>query len=219
MADLRVNAYVDGFNLYYGLKTRGWGQFYWIDPFRLIQQLIRPGFSLNRVRYFTAKVRQPHEKRERQNAFLEAIGATSDAEIVYGKFYSKPRWCGECNASWRSFEEKMTDTAIGVNLVADAFTDDFDVAYMVGGDTDIVPAIKMVRRHFPGKRLEAWFPPRRKNQEVTDACHDEGQINGEHLKPAVMPDRILLKSGLYVERPATWIQCPKSDGSDPADRR
>ena len=27
----RVAVYVDGFNLYYGLKSKGWRRFYWLD--------------------------------------------------------------------------------------------------------------------------------------------------------------------------------------------
>jgi hypothetical protein len=211
MADLRVVAYVDGFNLYYGMKAKGWGQFYWNDPHLLIQQLIRPGFRLDRVLYFTAKVKSPQDKRLRQKAYLDAIEGQSEAEVILGKFYDKPRTCNSCQHQWTSHEEKMTDTAIGVNLVADAFTDAFDVAFLVGGDTDIVPAIKMVKRHFPKKRLEAWFPPNRKNQAVADECDDEQQINGLHLEKAVMPDEIETIPGVVVRRPAEWVYRPPSN--------
>lgn len=209
MADLRVAAYVDGLNLYYGLRHKGWGHLCWIDPHQLIEQLIRPGFVVHRVRYFTARVKQPTDKRDRQTAYLDALRATSAAEVVYGEFYEKPRRCLACGHQWVSHEEKMTDTAIGVNLVADAFTNEFDMALLVGGDTDIVPAIKMVRRHFPSKRIEAWFPPSRKNQAVTDVCDDEGQVNHDHLKAAVMPDQIEVAPGVTVHRPATWIIKPQ----------
>lgn len=202
----RVAAYVDGFNLYYGMKTRGWGHLYWLDPYALIQQLVRPSFQLMKVLYFTARVKSPKDKRDRQTAYLDALRTYSDVEIIYGKFYDKPRNCTGCGRTWMSHEEKMTDTAIGVNLVADAFTDEYDTALLVGGDTDIVPAIKMVKRHRPGKRLEAWFPPSRKNQAVTDACDDEGQINALHLGAALMPDRIGVSPGVFVERPASWVQ-------------
>jgi hypothetical protein len=206
MADLRVTAYVDGFNLYYGLRTRGWGHLYWIDPYALIQQLMRPGFTLTRVRYFTARIRRPDDKRARQSAFLDALHAVSSAEPIFGKFYRKEASCRSCKHSWETHEEKMTDSAIAANLVADAFTNEFDAAFLVGGDTDIVPAIKMVRRHFPRKRLEAWFPPSRKNQEVADACDDEQQISFDHLRAAVMPDRVEVASGVFVERPESWVQ-------------
>lgn len=214
MAPIRVAAYVDGFNLYYGMRSRGWGQFYWIDPHSLILQLLRPGFQLDKVVYFTARVKQPRDKRDRQTAYLNALDAVSDVEIVHGKFYNKPRKCGACPHRWMSYEEKMTDTAIGVNLVADAFTNKFDMALLVGGDTDIVPAIKMVKRHFPNKRIEAWFPPSRKNQAVADVCDDEQSITGVHLAAAVMPDEVQNSNGITIRRPTEWVYSPRVSAID-----
>lgn len=202
----RVIGYIDGFNLYYGLKDRGWKQFYWLDPAALVHQLVRGGRSVVGAKYFTARVRDNTGRRERQGAFLDAVRITSDAEVIQGKYYRKMRQCRRCNHAWTSYEEKMTDSAIAAHLVADAFLDAFDTALLVGGDTDIVPAIKMVRRHFPEKRIEAWFPPRRKNQEVADTCHDSGSINGAHLGRALMPSPIDGPSGVSIECPIEWLR-------------
>ncbi|MCL4741248.1 MAG: NYN domain-containing protein [Phycisphaerales bacterium] len=205
MAENRVAAYVDGFNLYYGLRSKGWGHFYWIDPYVLIEGLRAEGQRVVAVKYFTARVRQPDDKRRRQSAYLDALRAVSQVEIIRGKFYRKSRRCIRCGEEWPTFEEKMTDSAIAAHLVADAFLGVFDQAVLVGGDTDIVPAIKVVRRHFPNKRLMAWFPPNRKNQEVADSCHDSFQINGDHLRDALMPDTIEIDVGVYVKRPVEWV--------------
>lgn len=151
-------------------------------------------------------MKQPDDKRRRQSAYLDALGALSSAEVILGKFYRNVIKCRKCKEEWFDYEEKMTDSAIAANLVADAFLDDFDMALLIGGDTDIVPAVRMVRRHFPRKRLEAWFPPNRKNQAVADECDDEGQITGAHLERAIMPDRVEVANGVYVERPAQWVQ-------------
>lgn len=200
----RVIGYIDGFNLYYGLRQRKWRQFYWIDPFALVAALLPPSQQLVGVKYFTARVRQPKTKRDRQSKLLDAIRVHSEAEIILGKFYRKPRQCRSCRVTWTTFEEKMTDCAIASHMVADAFRDQFDAAVLVGGDTDLVPPVKMIRRWFPEKRITAWFPPVRKNQAVADACHDEGSINGGHLAVAVMPDTIEVAEGVNVERPAQW---------------
>lgn len=200
----RVIAYIDGFNLYFGMKSRGWNQFFWLDPWVLAETLITGGRSLEAVKYFTARVKAPDDKRARQSAYLDAVRASTDAEIVLGQFSKKPRQCFSCGATWNTFEEKMTDSAIATHLVADAFLNAFDTAILVGGDTDIVPAIKMVKRHFPTKRLEAWFPPRRKNQYVADCCDDAQSISGAHLEPAQMPDRIEIQEGVSVTRPGEW---------------
>ena len=200
----RVIGYIDGYNLYGGLRQRQWRQFYWIDPYRLIRQLLAPGEDLVGVKYFTARIKGPDDKRARQTAFLDAVRAVSSAEVILGKFYSKVKTCRHCGVSWPSFEEKMTDSAIAANLVADAFRDQFDTAVLVGGDTDIVPAIKMVRRWFPNKRLVVRFPPARRNQEVEAHCHDSGDINGVHLGGALMPDEVTGEGGWVIRRPARW---------------
>lgn len=98
----------------------------------------------------------------------------------------------------------MTDSAIASHLVADAFRDQFESAFLVGGDTDIVPAVKMVRRWHPTKRLVVWFPPARRNQAVEHACHDCGVINGRHLEQAKLPDLIRLEDGMTIRCPAAW---------------
>lgn len=200
----RVAGYIDGFNLYFGLRERGFNQFYWIDPYKLVDRLLSQGHDLKTVKYFTARVRNPKEKRDRQTAFLDAVSKVSETEVILGKFYKKNVRCRACGSSWLTFEEKMTDSAIAAHLVADAFLDRFETAILIGGDTDIVPAIKMVKRHFPQKQLIAWFPPSRKNQAVADICHDSASITGEHLKHCLMPDRIEVADGVFMERPASW---------------
>lgn len=202
----RVIGYIDGFNLYYGLRDRGWTQFLWLDPRKLAESLLSPQDELRAVKYFTARVRGPdRSKRARQTTFLDAINATSDTEIILGKYYTKPKRCFQCGSTWDSYEEKMTDSAIASHLVADAFRDEYDSAFLIGGDTDIVPAIKMVRRWFPAKRIVVWFPPARRNQEVESHCHDAGTITGAHLAASQMPTQITLPSGgPPIIRPSTW---------------
>lgn len=205
MSTIRVVGYVDGFNLYYGLKSKGWGQLYWLDPYKLIEVILGREYSIETVKYFTARVKSPDGKRNRQSAFLDAVRASSDAETILGKFYPKDRKCKSCAHKWTTFEEKMTDSAIASHLVADAFLDTFDVALLIGGDTDIIPAVKLVRRHFPKKRLFAWFPPNRKNQAVADSCHDDGQINGEHLRQSLMPESVETSDGVTISKPSQWV--------------
>ena len=51
----RVAVYIDGFNLFYGLRSKGWRRYYWLDIYRLAQNLLLPGQSLAAVKYFTAR--------------------------------------------------------------------------------------------------------------------------------------------------------------------
>ena len=52
----RVAVYIDGFNLYYGMRSKGWQRYYWLDLRSLSSRFLRPYQKLETVRYFTAKV-------------------------------------------------------------------------------------------------------------------------------------------------------------------
>lgn len=53
----RVIAYVDGFNLYFGLKNAGFKRYYWLDVMALAGSLLKPGQTLAATHYFTARIR------------------------------------------------------------------------------------------------------------------------------------------------------------------
>ena len=38
----RVITYIDGFNLYFGLKSQGWERFLWLDVQALSRNLLKP---------------------------------------------------------------------------------------------------------------------------------------------------------------------------------
>lgn len=37
----RVISYIDGFNLYFGLKQKGWRKYYWLDLAALSRSLLK----------------------------------------------------------------------------------------------------------------------------------------------------------------------------------
>lgn len=72
----RVTAYIDGFNLYFGLKSKGWRRYYWINPRALALNLLRSEQQLTAVKYFTARISGPSRdpgKKKRRNTLLEAV--------------------------------------------------------------------------------------------------------------------------------------------------
>ena len=84
-----ASAYIHGFNLYYGLRSKGWRRYYWLDLRRLVERLLRPGQQLTAVRYFTTRVvPEPgdRDKARRQNTYLEALETLPDLRIHFGYF-------------------------------------------------------------------------------------------------------------------------------------
>ena len=63
----RVIAYVDGYNLYYGLRSKGWKRFYWLNIQSLVSQFLKPHQNLVMTKYFTTVIKQPEAKRRRQS--------------------------------------------------------------------------------------------------------------------------------------------------------
>ena len=67
----RVFAYIDGYNLYYGLKSKGWKKFYWLNIQAMAVDLLKPHQILIRTKYFTTIIKRPRGKHDRQNERAE----------------------------------------------------------------------------------------------------------------------------------------------------
>lgn len=117
----RVIAYIDGFNLYYGLKSQGWRRYYWLDVAALCGELLQDGQQLAQTKYFTARIASPSDTRRRQSDYLDALQTRPDLEIFFGQYLVKSRTCRSCGVTDTVSEEKMTDVNIAVQILSDAF--------------------------------------------------------------------------------------------------
>ncbi len=202
----RAAVYVDGLNLYYGLRNKGWRRYYWLDVRRLAERLLVGDQTLARVRYFTARVSaQPNDpdKPRRQNAYLEALATLPDLTIHEGYFMSKERRCPECEAVWRTYEEKMTDVNIAVEMLGDAADDAFDTAILISADSDLVGPVRAVReRH--GKRVVAAFPPNRQSWDLRRTADVAFGIGHGVLRHSQLPEQLLGTDGSVLNRPQRW---------------
>ena len=159
----RVIAYVDGFNLYYGLRSKGWKRYYWLDIRRMTERILRPDQELVAVRYFTARVQpRPNDPGEpiRQRTYLEALATLRDLSIHYGYFQPKRQRCSTCEATWQTYEEKMTDVNIAVEMLTDAQDNTFDTAIVISGDGDLAGPVRAVRSRYPQKTGCSRLPAR-----------------------------------------------------------
>lgn len=102
--------------------------------------------------------------------------------VTPGNFKRSLRHCSKNKVHCPFREEKQTDVSIGVNVVADAFLNIYDRLVLLTADTDQIPAIKMVKTHFPRKRI-TWLAPPGRMQETRELGN-------------LIPDRAELKPGL-----------------------
>jgi len=200
----RVIAYVDGFNLYFGLRSKGWQRYYWLNIREIVRRLLRPGQVLAYVKYFTARVSGPPEKRDRQNEFIEALSTLPDLSIYYGKYQINSQKCRSCGVIAQIPNEKMTDVNIAVEMLVDAHQNLFDTALLVSADSDLTGPVRAIRALFPEKRVVLAFPPDRSSWELQQVAHAYFTIGQFQFRKSQFPDEVRKPDGYVLRRPATW---------------
>jgi uncharacterized LabA/DUF88 family protein len=204
MASERVVAYIDGFNLYFGLKSTRWKRFYWLNLQLLAQNLLKSNQELVFTKYFTSRVSYPPDKERRQSTYLEALETLSDFRIYYGHFQANPQQCRKCGRKVMIPNEKMTDVNIAVEIMSDAYQDLFDVALVISADSDLTAPVLAVKNLFPDKRVVVAFPPQRHSAQLQLLAHGFLQIGRGSLAKSVFPDKVQKAAGFTLERPEEW---------------
>ena len=203
----RVIVYIDGFNLYYGMRNKLWQRYYWLNVQLLAQHLLKPGPSLIGTKYFTSRVsstpRDP-KKSNRQNRYLEALGTLANVDIFYSHYLEKTVNCFRCGAKWQLPEEKMTDVNIAVEMMVDAFHDQWDAALLISGDSDLTAPIMNIRHSFPTKRVVVAFPPDRHSAQLKKSAHAYFTIGRRNLSISQFPDIVRKEDGFELARPVEW---------------
>jgi uncharacterized LabA/DUF88 family protein len=109
---------------------------YQVDIPRLARMLAK-GFVLVKMNYYTAPTPNQHsEVGRKQQQFFDALRASSSVHLVLGRHEKR----GDHHV------EKETDVKLSVDMVVGAYEGQYDVAMIVSGDTDYVPAVEAVRR-------------------------------------------------------------------------
>ncbi len=199
----RVAAYVDGFNLYFGIRSRG-RRYLWLDLEALIRRLLRADQQLVAVRYFTASVRNDPPAEQRQQIYLNALQAHSTLlSISLGRFQQKTRDCRSCGATWLGYEEKETDVSLAVSIVEDSVNGLYDTALIISADSDMCPAIHAIRRLRPRVRVIAALPPNRRSPGLQRLCDATIPIGWANVRQSQLPDVVQSGRQRYT-RPPHW---------------
>ncbi len=160
---VRVNVYIDGFNVYHRLDDYAKAtdcNLKWLDYYNLLASLANNQRSLNKVYFFTAiDTRRSQDVIDRHNTYLSALESTG-INIVAGTFKYKQKSCHNCGATWQTAEEKETDVFIGSRLVADALLNHCEEQWIVSGDTDLLAAVKTIKLYNPSVVIKGLIPPR-----------------------------------------------------------
>jgi len=190
----RVIAYIDGFNFYFGLKSKGWKKLYWLDYQKLMVSLLHDDQQLVLTKYFTAKIEAPPDKARRQKAFLDALKTLNGFEIYYGHYLLNNNIP----------KEKGSDVNLAIELLADAMQDMFDIAFIVTGDSDQAPLLRKIRMLFPEKSAVILFPPNRVSKELKNLGFPSFVIGRRNISKSQFPDEIVKPNCEIIRRPSQW---------------
>jgi ribosomal protein L32 len=201
-------AYIDGLNLYHGLRQTMGHRWLWLDVVELVRSL-RPASDLVRVNYYTAMTVESPDAQSRQQNYLKALAAANPAElrIQTGRYQRRSHLCENCGHKRVVYEEKETDVHVGAQLVADAVLARMDDALVVSGDADYLPAIRIAQAAAPGVRLVGGFPPGRVSKRIQAALPASFVIGEAKIRRAQLPDTVLDGPWAYA-RPAKWSAPP-----------
>ncbi|GGF15540.1 hypothetical protein GCM10011399_06670 [Subtercola lobariae] len=197
-------AYVDGFNLYNGIHDAFQHRYLWLDLVKLLENL-RPANDLVTVKYFTSTLLDEPDAQGRQAEYIGALEAKYPGriEVVMGRYQRKKMVCKVCGVQWTSYEEKETDVNIAVEIVSDALAGKAQSLYVISADSDLTPAIKLIQRHQPTVFAMAFFPPRRKSDELLKLMPSSIVIGRQKLRDAQLPEIVTTDSRAFA-RPAKW---------------
>lgn len=201
----KLIVYIDGFNLYYGLRDHSRRKHLWLDVVALSRSL-RPRSDLALVKYFTAPVLDDPAAAKRQARYHKAMLAQNPQilQIIQGRFQRRTVTCRECETSWITYEEKETDVNVATAVVADAALGKAEAAMIVSGDSDLAPAVRTARNVSPKIFIAAAFPPSRYSAELKSLMPASFHIAPAKIRKAQLPDVVADESGRTYARPRKW---------------
>lgn len=228
----RVIAYIDGFNLYYGVRAasrdsdRLWlnnggepamclgRSLYWLDIRKMVLSQLQQHQQLVTIKYFSAPRIVPKrvavnpdafvESNERQRLYLEGIRTLAQVEVVLGWYAEKDPWKCACGTQTPVFEEKVTDVNIAVHLLEDAYHDRYDQAMVFSADADLVPAVQAAKR--AGKEVILVLPPGRKRaQHLRNVANQTRNIKIRSVRQMLLAKEIETGHGRRIACPDRWL--------------
>lgn len=155
---MRVNVYVDGFNLYHAIDNTGIHYWKWLNLRKLSEVFAPPPiYSINKIYYFSAYATWLSESFERHKLYVNAL-KTVEVTPILGRFKQKSRKCKICKNTYSTHEEKETDVNIASQMLSDSYKNLFDRAILITQDSDLKGPLKLIKKEFPEKQLRIVTP-------------------------------------------------------------
>lgn len=177
-----------------------------------MESFLRPNQELIAVKYFSAR---PTEvgKRKRQDALFQANKENPKFKLILGKYLKKEIECFKCHNIIHTYEEKESDVRIATQIVADAYQHNCDLAIIVSGDSDMIPAVELAKE--AKVRVFIYFPPNQFSSNLalmSSGAPVQMQKYESKFKKALLPDDIKLSCGFDLSIPTEWKELQVKKG-------
>ncbi len=215
----KTNIYIDGYNLYYS-RLKG-TPFKWLDLAVLFRDNILqqqdPTAQVVCIKYFTAPIKASYARHGQasehaQTQYLRALTAKYPdlIQIIQGFHIFQPTGLpafetnvqpnkAQTSRVWM-IEEKQTDVNMALHAYRDATRGQCDQLVICSNDSDIEPALRMIREDAPHVKIGLVMPLR-------ESAKDEGKVPNKRLTPLAhwvrryIPDHELEESQLPTNVP------------------
>ena len=182
---MRAIIFIDGNNFYFRLRdlvTQINGKFSLLefDYQNFGEWLVRP-HELVQVRYYVGALKRQRnsEKSEKLYADQQKLFAKLQRQkvvVILGQLIQHPD---------KSFHEKGVDVRLAVEMIRLARENQYDIAYLLSSDTDLVAAIEEVRSF--GKKIQYVGVAKGQSFGLTKAADDVRLLRPEDIKPFLPP--------------------------------
>jgi len=213
---VRANVYVDGFNLYYGIKyyEQQFGKLYkWLDIGALARNE-RPGDTINHIRYCTARVRpRPNnpDQGKRQEVYIRALRTIPELTVYFGRFLQSftmmrlrhPPLVGPSFVEVVKMEEKGSDVNLATLMLCDGFANDYDLAILISNDSDLVMPIEVIRTTLK-KSVVVLNPGQQYSNALSQVANAYRPIAEQSLAASQFPPTLMDSRGRMITKPAIW---------------
>lgn len=209
----RVAFLIDGFNLYHSMMSDPrLRKCKWLNLRRLAESLVTKSQQIVSVNYFTAFAPWDSQKVAKHRTYVRAL-ERAGVVTVLGEFRKRRQ---EISAlldrrretrillSNNTYEEKRTDVNIALHLFRLAVENKYDEAMIVSADSDLAPAIDLVRRAPYNKFVRIIVPPNQLAKELCQAAGQRTKLGEHHFQSSMFPLIITPPKGPVIECPAEW---------------
>lgn len=211
---MKVAAFIDGFNFYHAVDDLGENHLKWVNLRELCVQFApSPDFEVTDVFYFSAYATWRPNAYRRHREYVKSLKAAG-VTCIMGKFKPRSRKCNACGHTWQAHEEKETDVNIALYMLSEAAKGVYDRFLLISGDSDLAPAVRIVRDKYPQTDIRVIAPVGRKfSWDLLNAAGGKkhgGKMKKIHLERSLFAQDVTDSSGTVIAIRPTKYDPPEA---------